>query len=938
MQKRLGRRGRGRAAAALVAAAAMAPALWSLAQPQGEPPGPDDQPTRVNAPARGASPVDPPPLSRTLERLLKAEYLSPEERKERRLFHGVWEEGDIDSPAAAARIALLIGAYADPSLTDAAADPLDRAEGALRRGEVESALALLEGQEGIRAARIRAEALAALGRYAEAAAAVSPVLEALAAGTVQEAADQVEAMRALTTRIRVAGPVAIGAAGDFHAMMATLADVRDRIDRLYWPAMLAEAELLLEKDNPSEAHTAVMQTLSLNPSCARAWHLLGRMAVYSFNFAAAEQVADRLDALAARLGAEASPLAADLRARVALRQIDGDGAAATLAPALRIMPHERGLLALQAAAAAVRFDLNEAEMLAAEYDALSPGGAPAEALFEIGRALAEARQYGPAADFLRRAHERLPTWAEPAIELGLMEMQSGRDEEALAALRTARQLDPFNVRADNSLKLATELASYATIESEHFVVRYRPGEGGPGTGADAALAQEMLPILERIHADVTGDGDGGIDHEPAQKTVIELMPDHRWFAVRIAGMPRLHTIAASTGPVIAMEAPREGANHLGTYDWARVVRHEYVHTVTLSRTNNRIPHWFTEAAAVYLEQAPREYQTARMLASALEMGSLFDFNKINIAFVRPERPSDRSQAYAQGHWMYEYMIERFGREAPLRLMDLYAQGVREESAFQQVLGRSRAEFFDEFRTWARDQVRSWGLSLPEGVPTVRALLMEEAQKRDSDGGPAEEPDAALEEAVEAPARNRNADGLPTPTIEMVEGWLATYPDHPEALELAIHLRLREAGGSPTPELVPLLERYAAVRPVDPMPHRLLAQLYLGRKVEGRGPEAAIEHLEYLDAREQKSPAYAAELARRYAALGRWDEAAAKAERATQVAPYNAEMRELAATVAIKRSDFDTAERHLWALTQIEPDRKVHTDRLEALKRLRAGAK
>jgi tetratricopeptide (TPR) repeat protein len=138
--------------------------------------------------------------------------------------------------------------------------------------------------------------------------------------------------------------------------------------------------------------------------------------------------------------------------------------------------------------------------------------------------------------------------------------------------------------------------------------------------------------------------------------------------------------------------------------------------------------------------------------------------------------------------------------------------------------------------------------------------------------------------------------------------------------------------------VPLLERYAAVRPVDPMPHRLLAQLYLGRKVEGRGPEAAIEHLEYLDAREQKSPAYAAELARRYAALGRWDEAAAKAERATQVAPYNAEMRELAATVAIKRSDFDTAERHLWALTQIEPDRKVHTDRLEALKRLRAGAK
>ncbi|MFM8699515.1 MAG: hypothetical protein ACKOF7_12850, partial [Phycisphaerales bacterium] len=79
--------------------------------------------------------------------------------------------------------------------------------------------------------------------------------------------------------------------------------------------------------------------------------------------------------------------------------------------------------------------------------------------------------------------------------------------------------------------------------------------------------------------------------------------------MRITGMPSVHTMAASTGPLIALEAPREGAPqlHLGRFDWEDVLRHEYVHTVTLDRTRNRIPHWFTEALATRLETKPRSF-------------------------------------------------------------------------------------------------------------------------------------------------------------------------------------------------------------------------------------------------------------------------------------------------------------------------------------------
>jgi len=894
--------------------------------------------TDTTARARKVKPADAPELSAAVRRLVAAEYLTPEERSELRVFHGIWEDGDLDSPARMARAALLVGAYDDPALSAPDADVLDRAEAALRRGEAGDAADLVADRAEARAVRIRVEALEALGRRDEAVAAAQPLIDALAGNAFNDPQDRVEAVRALAIHIRLAGPVGGGVAGDFHSMMAMLAAVREGANRLYWPAMLMEAELLLERDNPAEAQAALTQVLSLNPSCARAWYLLGCMAVNSFNFDASDQIAARLDALGEGLAAGPSPLAAALRARALLRLQEGEPAAAVLDEALRTYPHHRELLALRAAAQAVRFDLEGAERLAAEFEAASPGSA--DALFEIGRALSEARQYDAAAEYLRRAHERLPTWPAPVIELGLLQIQAGRDNEALSALRAATRLDPFNVRAANSLRLVTELAGYDALESEHFIVRYKPGPEGPGTGADAALAREMLPVLEQIHATVAGDGPGGIAHEPPVKTTVDLMPNHRWFGVRIAGMPAIHTIAASTGPVIAMEAPRDGAQHLGTYDWARVVRHEYVHTVTLSRTNNRIPHWFTEAAAVYLEQAPRDLSTARMLASALENDSLFDFVEINISFVRPKKPTDRSQAYAQGHWMYEFMIERFGREAPLRLMDLYAQGVREESAFNQVLGMGRDEFLAQFKAWARRQVVSWGLALPQGVPTVKELLRAEAKARPREPGVVEVPSPMTLTGRRGPRQAGGGDdgdaALPAITLEMVDRWLEKYPEHPDLLELAVDLRIRDNGGEATPEMAPLLERYAAARPVDPMPHRRLAQLYLSGRVEGKGPEAAIPHLEYLDAREQKTPAYAQEIARRYAAMGDWDRAGAFAERATQIAPYSGEMRELAAAMAIKRGDLDTAERHLWALTQIEPDRPAHQDRLAALRKMRGG--
>jgi tetratricopeptide (TPR) repeat protein len=863
-------------------------------------------------------------LSDAARQAVSAAYLTDDEKASARVFHGVWEEGDLDSVERLAFAALTVHAWGHPVFDDPATPAAYRAEALLRRGDAQAALDLLAGEESMRARRVRVEALLALGRMDEADAAVGPIAETLLRRGAPTAEELVEGVKALRVRARLRA----AEAGDFELLMGLLAQARDELDRLYWPASLVEAQLLVEKDNRAQAVEAIEQTLSLNPSSAGAWALRAEMAVDGFNFDAMESAAKVLEAQAAGLpgwegDAPAQVDAALARARSWMRQNEPVNALERLAPALEAYPTQRELLALAAGATAMTYDDAATRAALERFDELSPGSAQAH--LAAGAALAEARQYALSEPYLLEAIERAPNLPEAHIELGLMYMQWGRDIEAHDALERAVALDPFHVRADNSLRLISELLTYERLEGAHFIVRFRPG-------VDRVMAEEMLPVLDRIHETVADE----LEHEPEVKTVIELMPNHEWFAVRITGMPALHTIAAATGSVIAMEAPKVGPDHSGVYDWARVVQHEYVHTVTLSRTKNRIPHWFTEAAAVHLEQAPRDYGTCRLLVGALTSGELFDMQAINIAFVRPEKPSDRGQAYAQGHWMYEFIVERWGAEAPLRLMDLYAEGVREEEAFRSVLGVPREDFFESFVAWAEDEARAWGM-LPE-TTMDQIVLAETLADPDLRAGA----EAALGAMASSAARAIGGAGRLTPApVEMarldperVERLLETWGEHPDLLQLRAAQAKREAGDVVTEEVAHWLERYAQARPVDDEPHRLLAGYYR-TKTDEASMRKATEHLAFLDAREQKSAAYAIELARLRSALGEQQGAWVSAVRATTIAPFDADYREVAAAVAIQRRDFDAAAQHIRALIALEPDRPRHQQRLDALERLRA---
>ncbi len=831
-----------------------------------------------------------PEPSPAVQTLLKAPYLSDAERRRLRVEHGVWDDADLAEPALAARAALLSGRYADEALSNPAAAAEDRAEALLRMGEARRALDVLAGSTSLGALRLITEASEDLGETARATEAIKAARERLRDTSALSADEVSEGVRTLLFASR-RGPDDLP---DFNELMRLLGEARKSKDPLSWRVALCEAQLLWDKDNPGEALTALEQALSLNPRAAESLNLLVRITTSQMDVPSIMAHVETLDKLAG--GQSLDGMLAMSRLR--LYQRDPNAAIESIDAILSRYPSQQEAMAMRAAASASLFDDAATERDLAAFSRAWPGSAAG--LVEVGLAQSGARQYEDAEKTLRAACAKAPGWADAWIELGLVQAQAGRDDAARASLAEARRLDPFNIRASNTLTMLTELARLKSIESEHFIVRYKEGD-------DLVLAREMPAVLEKIYERVTGNGPGGIDHKPAGKTVIDLMPDHAMFAVRITGMPQLHTIAAATGPLVAMEAPRVGAGHsTGVYDWSRVIQHEFTHTVTLSRTRNRLPHWFTEASAVYLEDAPRDESRCTMLARALDTDQLFDLDSINVAFARPQKPTDRGMAYAQGHWMYEFIVERWGPGAPLKLMDQYAAGVREAQAMESVLGVSRAGFLDQYKAWARTQVVSWGLATPAGVPSVKELL---AQAQ-AEGG-----------AVAAP------------TPELIEAWLKKYPDHPQVLELAVSAALDKHEGKATDEMVPLIERFALAAPVKHLPHRVLARYYLDK---GEG-QKAIPHLEFMDAREVYNPALAVELSKRYGATGDWERAFEKAERATRIAPYDPSIRELAAAMAIKAGRLDAAARHVDALTILEPDRDVHRRRLEAIKKLMESA-
>ena len=608
-----------------------------------------------------------------------------------------------------------------------------------------------------------------------------------------------------------------------HVLREMLQPAYSRLDRSYWPARIAAGDLLRQKFNNDEADGSVSDyqaALRINPHLPEAEVGLGEVALENWNFELVEEQVKK----ALETDPNYAP-ALHLLAKKFIVERRYEQAQEPCEQALKLNPNDLAALSISSAAYACRYDQPAVDRLRARVEAINTNCA----LFHrtLADTLGGIRQYKASEREYLRAIELDPTDANARTELGMMYMQWGPEDKARDALDAAWALDPYNERTKFTLELLDRLHKFARHETEHFIIKFDP-EKDPGLGAHVA------GYLENIYDTVTSDFETPL----RDKTIIEFFPTSRSFAVRITGKPWIHTVGASTGQVIALAAPRDSVDLMGRYNLARVLKHEFTHTVTLAATENRIPHWFTEGLAVYQEDAPRSFDWCEMLADAVRRNRLFTLESIDWGFMRPKRPSDRQMAYAQSEWMVEFIVDRFGYDVIQDLIKRYKAGQTQARAISERFKLELSEFDRQFAEWARQDIARWPCRFDLSPPGDLQELRKQAQRDDVTPAilgrlaRAELEEEDHERAMSAARRALEKDPDERNALEILGGILA---------ELSNQAKNKDEHKSYSDQALPLLERLVALEPQCLSAQQHLAEILL----HGDEPTRAEDTLKKL---------------------------------------------------------------------------------------------
>ncbi len=562
-----------------------------------------------------------------------------------------------------------------------------------------------------------------------------------------------------------------------------------KLDPNYWPAHAEAGALFLEKYNRAEATRSLQAALAINPNAPQIHAALAELAILDFDLDGAQR-SIRQALLVNPRYLPAWWMQADLH----LANFEPDVAVEVLEKARKLNPRSEETLGRLAASYGMVDGLDDLgpQTRLGKLEAEVRGRNRHCGTFytALADALDKGRRFPTAAHFYAKAVAALPQMVGPRGQLALMYLRLGEEAKARPILEEAFQIDPFNVRVSNSIKVLEVLDGYETIETEHFILRFDPQH-------DRLLARYAARELEALYPEVCTR----LGYEPAGKSLFEIFSDakntkgHGWFSARMVGLPQIHTIGACAGKMVALTSPSSMESQ---FNWARVLKHEFVHVVNLQQTNFNVPHWYTEALAVLLEDSPRPANWNEMLARRVPKGEVFDLDSINRGFIRPSSSEDWQMAYCQAEIYAEYLIDTYGEDAPGKLLAGYRDNLSTRAALK----------------------REFGVEQEDLEKGYRAYLAEIAEKLQAGNPP--EAEQKLSELVKAHAEN------------------------PDDVEAAADLALAYVQRKSYAEAGKLADRVLAAEPRHPLASYVKAKLLL---VIGER-QAALEKLEAALDRQQ----------------------------------------------------------------------------------------
>lgn len=693
------------------------------------------------------------------------------------------------------------------------------------------------------------------------------------------------------------------------------------LDKKYWPANLAAGMFLLQNYRPNQAMSEFNLAAKINPRIPDVFVGTGVAALGAFNFEACIKQAD--EAL------KINPNHADallLKGACMMQWRKFDEVDQYIQKVLAFAPNHMEALSLQAALFIRQHQEDKAKPIIEKVLKINP---KCSGLYNtIGEWLASGRQFKDAETYYLKAIELCPELAEPHANLGLMYMQVGDEVKAQEALTKAHSINDFREDVANYLDLVKELldpSKYLVRETAHFVVKVN-------AEFDSVLLDQVSDYMEGIYPEIVKD----YGYEPQGKTIIEIFPTHAKFSVRISGKGWVGTIGACTGNLIALSAPvkdRQGAS--GTANWAVVLRHEYTHAVTLAATNNRIPHWFTEACAVFQQPDKRAYRYIQTLVTATRTNKLFPVKDLDWGFIRPKAPGDRELAYAQSEWILQYIIIKYGYDPTVvNMIHAFRDGLTQKQVFEQLFKTTEEQFDKDFSAWAHEQIKDWKFD-PEPPPDFKKAT-DEAKNKPNDAPAqanlaiallnarqAKPAEAAANKALSIDANNTQALGVlgycqmmekkyddAIRTAKRLEEASEHNSVHAPRILAQCYLEKRQ-----WPEAIASLELFKQRQPLDQYSYTELARIYtdLGQ------PAKALPNLIEMHKMTMNDSQYARRIADIYRSLGQPKNALEFYRQSTYIDPYEATIYEAMASIYLNDKQYDKAVNTALEMTLLQPD-------------------
>jgi len=533
-------------------------------------------------------------------------------------------------------------------------------------------------------------------------------------------------------------------------------------DKAHLPTLLWRAELFLEKHDPGHAEEVVREALAIAPNHPDALVWLARVRLeQAYDFDTADRLARRALAVNPK-----HPSARAVLAGIALRDMELETAAKEVSLGLNDRPGELELLSMHAAERFLADDLAGFRVATEAVLARNPGYSR---VYQIVGEYAEwEHRYTDIVEMMEEAVRIDPGDANAHASLGLNLIRAGDEDAGIVSLRTAFDLDPFNVRVFNTLNLYEKAiaADYVSVERGKFRIRYPK--------AEMQLLDRYTPgLLSRAHAKMVGHY--GI--EPETPIGIELYATREHFSVRTSGLPRTPIQGVCFGRTLASMSLSEEKFNLGMTLW-----HELAHVFHIQLSKYHVPRWFTEGLAEYETLAERTEWSRELdpaLFEALRDNRVPEVQAMTRAFTRAEQMSDVATAYYASSKILTMMVEQYGMPKMRGMLQHWGEGERTPVVIDKVLGISSSALDAEFRRHTRQELVRYDKQF---VPELRADPIDklrEAQKQAPD-----DPNVLLRVA-----RAAWEAGAADETVAALGKVLTLRPESPDAHYLAAQVAL-----------------------------------------------------------------------------------------------------------------------------------------------------